>query len=76
MDGDLIADIPTDEGMLIDPDSLIFAGAPVENPAVNATAWSDFLTHLEAETGKDGTAASRGKPVAASQIRMVDRVGK
>ncbi len=52
-DGDLIADIPTDESMLIDPNPLIFAYTPVEDPAVYATAWSDFLTHLEAETGKD-----------------------
>ena len=52
-DGDLIADIPTDEDMLIDPDPLIFAYTPVEDPAVYATAWSDFLTHLEAETGKE-----------------------
>ncbi len=51
-DGDLIADIPTDESMLLDPDPLIFAYTPVEDPAVYATAWSDFLTHLEAETGK------------------------
>ena len=52
-DGDLIADIPTDESELIDPDTLIFAYTPVEDPAVYETAWSDFLTHLEEATGKD-----------------------
>ena len=52
-DGDLIADVPTNADMLIDPDPLIFAYTPVEDPAVYATAWSDFLTHLEAETGKE-----------------------
>lgn len=52
VDGDLIADIPTDASKLIDPDTLIFAYTPVEDPAVYKTAWSDFLTHLEAETGK------------------------
>ena len=51
-DGDLIADIPTDASELIDPDTLIFAYTPVEDPAVYKEAWSDFLTYLEAETGK------------------------
>ncbi len=52
-DGDLIADIPTDPTQLIDPDTLIFAFTPVEDPAVYKSAWADFLDHLEAETGKD-----------------------
>ena len=52
VDGDLIADTPTDPADQIDPDTLIFAYTPVEDPAVYKTAWSDFLTHLEAETGK------------------------
>ncbi len=52
VDGDLIADIPTDPADQIDPETLIFAYTPVEDPAVYKTAWSDFLTHLEAETGK------------------------
>ena len=52
-DGDLIADIPTDPSQQIDPDTLIFAYTPVEDPAVYKTAWSDFLEHLEAATGKD-----------------------
>ena len=52
-DGDLIADIPGDPANQIDPDTLIFAYTPVEDPAVYKTAWSDFLDHLEAETGKD-----------------------
>jgi phosphonate transport system substrate-binding protein len=51
-DGDLIADIPTDPAELIDPDTLIFAYTPVEDPAVYKEAWADFLTHLEEETGK------------------------
>ncbi|MYA88817.1 MAG: phosphate/phosphite/phosphonate ABC transporter substrate-binding protein [Boseongicola sp. SB0662_bin_57] len=52
-DGDLIADIPGDPADQIDPETLIFAYTPVEDPAVYKTAWSDFLDHLEAETGKD-----------------------
>jgi phosphonate transport system substrate-binding protein len=51
-DGDLIADIPTDPAALVDPDTLIFAYTPVEDPAVYAEAWSDFLAYLEEKTGK------------------------
>ena len=52
VDGDLVADVPTDPSQLVDPDTLIFAYTPVEDPAVYKTAWSDFLTHLEKEIGK------------------------
>jgi phosphonate transport system substrate-binding protein len=52
VDGDLIADIPTDPAEWLDPDTLIFAYTPVEDPAVYKEAWSDFLTHLEKVTGK------------------------
>ncbi|MGB3555367.1 MAG: phosphate/phosphite/phosphonate ABC transporter substrate-binding protein [Jannaschia sp.] len=52
-DGDLIADVPTDEADLIDPETLIFAYTPVEDPAVYATAWADFLQHLSDTTGKE-----------------------
>lgn len=52
VDGDLIADTPTDPADQLDPDTLIFAYTPVEDPAVYKTAWADFLTHLENETGK------------------------
>jgi phosphonate transport system substrate-binding protein len=52
-DGDMIADIPEDESQLIDPDTLVFAYTPVEDPAVYKTAWADFLTYLEEQTGKD-----------------------
>lgn len=52
VDGDLLADAPTDPAQLVDPDTLVFAYTPVEDPAVYAEAWSDFLDHLKAETGK------------------------
>ena len=52
-DGDLVADIPTDESQWLDPDTLVFAYTPVEDPAVYKTAWSDFLDHLKEKTGKD-----------------------
>ncbi|ROU03405.1 phosphate/phosphite/phosphonate ABC transporter substrate-binding protein [Histidinibacterium lentulum] len=51
-DGDMIADIPTDASELTDPDTLIFAYTPVEDPSVYAAAWADFLTHMEEATGK------------------------
>lgn len=51
-DGDLIADIPSDPAQQVDPSTLIFAYTPVEDPAVYAEAWADFLTHLESVTGK------------------------
>ncbi|GAA5068161.1 phosphate/phosphite/phosphonate ABC transporter substrate-binding protein [Roseibacterium beibuensis] len=52
-DGDLIADIPTDPDQLIDPDTLIFAYTPVEDPAVYAEVWADFLDHLSEATGRN-----------------------
>ena len=52
-DGDLIADVPEDPAEQVDPDTLVFAYTPVEDPAVYETAWSDFLTYLEEKTGKD-----------------------
>jgi phosphonate transport system substrate-binding protein len=52
-DGDLVADAPTDEGEWVDPDTLIFAYTPVEDPAVYREAWADFLDHLEEVTGKE-----------------------
>ena len=52
-DGDLIADAPGDESEWVDPDTLVFAYTPVEDPAVYADVWSDFLDHLSEETGKD-----------------------
>ncbi|MFN3994750.1 MAG: phosphate/phosphite/phosphonate ABC transporter substrate-binding protein [Tabrizicola flagellatus] len=51
-DGDMIADIPTDPAQLVNPATLIFAYTPVEDPAVYAEVWTDFLKHMEAVTGK------------------------
>ena len=52
VDGDLIADIPTDPSEWIDPDTLIFTYTPVEDPAVYVTVWAGFMDHLAAATGK------------------------
>jgi phosphonate transport system substrate-binding protein len=51
-DGDLIADVPTDPAQLVDPDTLVFAYTPVEDPAVYTEVWAEFLSHMEAVTGK------------------------
>ena len=51
-DGDLIADIPADAAQQVDPDTLIFAYTPVEDPAVYAEVWQEFLDHMSELTGK------------------------
>lgn len=51
-DGDLTADPPTDPKDWLDPDVLVFAYTPVEDPAVYAKVWDGFLKHLEEKTGK------------------------
>jgi phosphonate transport system substrate-binding protein len=52
MDGDLIADVPTDPTQWLDPSVLIFAYTPVEDPAVYAEVWQPFLDHMAAVTGR------------------------
>jgi phosphonate transport system substrate-binding protein len=52
-DGDLVADIPTDASQLVDPDTLIFAYTPVEDPAVYAEVWEGFIEHMAEVTGKE-----------------------
>ena len=51
-DGDLIADAPKDPAQFVNPDTLIFAYTPVEDPAVYRDVWADFLKHMEEVTGK------------------------
>jgi phosphonate transport system substrate-binding protein len=50
--GDLTADTPTDVSKQIDPSTLIFAYTPVEDPAVYADVWSEFIDHMSKVTGK------------------------
>src|SRR5690554_6571789 len=50
--GDLVADAPTDESRWVDPATLVFSYTPVEDPAVYAEVWADFLEHMEEVTGK------------------------
>ena len=52
-DGDLVADAPTDPAKLKNPDTLVFAYTPVEDPAIYEDIWTPFIEHLEDVTGKD-----------------------
>lgn len=45
--GDLVADPPGDPRLRLDPDVLIFAYTPVEDPAQFRDVWRGFLDHLE-----------------------------
>ena len=51
--GDMVADAPTDESQWVDPDTLIFAYTPVEDPAIYSDIWQPFIEHLSDVTGKD-----------------------
>lgn len=50
--GDLVADAPTNPAEWIDPPVLVFAYTPVEDPAVYAKVWDEFINHLSTTTGK------------------------
>lgn len=52
VDGDLVADAPTNPSEQMDPETLVFAYTPVEDPAVYAKVWDGFITHLAKVTGK------------------------
>ncbi|WP_110670222.1 phosphate/phosphite/phosphonate ABC transporter substrate-binding protein [Salinicola halophilus] len=52
-DGDLVADAPSDPSQYLDPDPLVFAYTPVEDPAIYADIWEPFIEHLRDVTGKD-----------------------
>ena len=52
VNGDMVADAPTNAAELIDPATLIFAYTPVEDPAVYAKVWDEFLAHMAKVTGK------------------------
>ncbi|CBV42889.1 phosphate/phosphite/phosphonate ABC transporter substrate-binding protein [Halomonas elongata] len=52
-DGDLVADRPEDESEWANPDTLIFAYTPVEDPAIYSDIWQPFIDHMEDVTGRD-----------------------
>ncbi|WFM69882.1 phosphate/phosphite/phosphonate ABC transporter substrate-binding protein [Halomonas sp. CKK8] len=51
--GDMVADRPADESEWVNPDTLIFAYTPVEDPAIYSDIWQPFIDHLEDVTGRD-----------------------
>lgn len=53
VDGDLLADSPEDPAQWVDPATLIFTYAPVEDPAQYAAIWEDFIEHLSQVTGRE-----------------------
>ena len=50
--GDQIADLPTDPADWVNPDTIIFAYTPVEDPAVYKSVWAGFIDHMAKVTGK------------------------
>lgn len=46
-DGDLVADLPQDPTQWRDPPTLVWAYAPIEDPAVYAELFKPFTNHLE-----------------------------
>lgn len=51
--GDMVADLPNDSSEWQNPNTLIFAYTPVEDPAIYADIWQPFIDHLKRETGRD-----------------------
>jgi phosphonate transport system substrate-binding protein len=49
---DQTADLPLNESDWVDPDTIIFAYTPVEDPAVYANIWDGFVAHMEKVTGR------------------------
>jgi len=48
----MVADLPSDPAMRLDPDELIFAYTPVEDPAQFRDVWAGFLAHLSSAVGR------------------------
>ena len=72
-DGDLVADAPTDPAKLVNPDTLVFAYTPVEDPAIYEDIWEPFIAHLEKVTGKKVSffaVQSTGDLVEGSRARL------
>lgn len=51
-DGDLVADLPGDPAQWRDPSTLVWAYAPIEDPAVYAELFKPFTNHLETCLGR------------------------
>lgn len=50
--GNLVADPPENQRALRNPRVLIFSYTPVEDPAVYAAVWTEFIDHLSATIGR------------------------
>ena len=51
--GDLVAEPPSDPQLRLDPEVLIFAYTPVEDPAQFRGVWRGFLDHLESLVSRE-----------------------
>ncbi len=49
---DQIADLPLDPKDWVDPSTIIFTYTPVEDPAVYASIWDGFVSHMSKVTGR------------------------
>ena len=52
-DGDMVADPAREPPVRLDPERLIFAYTPVEDPAQYRDVWAGFLDHMAREVGRD-----------------------
>ncbi|MBA2661868.1 MAG: phosphate/phosphite/phosphonate ABC transporter substrate-binding protein [Bradymonadaceae bacterium] len=50
--GNLVADPPADLSRRLDPETLIFAFTPVEDPTQYREVWLEFLEHMQKVTGR------------------------
>ncbi|MFT5469806.1 MAG: phosphonate transport system substrate-binding protein [Verrucomicrobiales bacterium] len=73
-DGDLVCDAPTDSADQLDPNRLIFAYTPVEDPAVYKDVWAEFIEHLEKTTGKEVTFFPVQTPAAQLEAMRAGRL--
>jgi len=51
-DNDLLADLPDNPALWLDPYPLVFAYSPVEDPIIYRDAWADFIAYMGKITGR------------------------
>ena len=52
VNGDLLADTPSDSGKWLNPGTLIFSYTAVEDPSVYENVFSELMEHIASKTGK------------------------
>ena len=72
--GDLVADRHPDEDRWLDPDTLIFAYTPVEDPAQYREVWDEFIDYLEEKTGRDVQFFAAGSNAAQIEAMRAGRL--